>query len=178
MCECPETLEMLEPMHYKQSCAYVSVPQMLSKAQAGEPTGLLEQIASATGPVSPMANSSSLMKIQRYLMSPMPGLVSIGLIWEDLEAHPNIIQLVMQHVYQRIDVQRAFHGVAQPTTASLKAIVCTVDNSNFCAFAVDSNHSWHWFDDKSRVAAGDDFSSVAAKCSMSNYQPCILIYQI
>jgi|EP00966_Prymnesium_polylepis_P140125 hypothetical protein len=116
MCECVCD-EMLEPMHYKQSCAYVSVPQML-KPQ--EPVGMLDQIASSIGPTCPTANCSSTMKIQRYLMSPTPGLICIALTWEDLEAQPNSIQLLMSHVQQRIDIQRAFHGVAQSTVASLK----------------------------------------------------------
>ena len=116
MCECVCD-EMLEPMHYKQSCAYVSVPQML-KPQ--EPVGMLEQIASSIGPTCPTANCSSTMKIQRYLMSPTPGLICIALTWEDLEVQPNSIQLLMSHVQQRIDIQRAFHGVAQSTMASLK----------------------------------------------------------
>ena len=89
----------------------------------------------------------------------------------------------------------------------LQAVVCTYE-SRFCGFALDSNMNWHWYDDKTHTVvshatsnerrplrlarrillilrllrscgqAGDDWNSVAAKCSISNYQPCLLIYQV
>merc|ERR1711988_931940 len=103
---------------------------------------MLEQIASAPGPDCPTANCSTRMRIQRYLMAPIPRLISIALTWDHLEAQPNSIHVFMQHVQQQIDLQRAFHGVPQSTVVSLKAIICTSD-SHFCGFAVDSSFSWH-----------------------------------
>lgn len=122
MCECVCD-EMLEPMKYNQSCVYVSVPLIL-KNVAGQPSSMLEQIASAPGPGCPTANCTERMSIKRYLMSPTPRMISVALTWNDVEAQPNSIHLVMQHVPQRIDLQRAFHGVTQPTVASLKVGTC------------------------------------------------------
>lgn len=144
MCEC-KCDEVLEPMHYKQSCAYVSVPQMITN-EAGERSGMVEQIASAVGPVCPTANCSSLMKIQRYLSSPPPVLVCVGLVWESVEAQASTIKSVLNNIQQSIDIHKAFHGVTQPMTASLQAIICTFE-SRFCCFFCLANKGWRLFDD-------------------------------
>jgi hypothetical protein len=120
----------------------VSVGTMLD-APPSAPGSLFEQIASGTGPACPTANCSAIMKIQRYLLSPSPYFVSIGLLWDDVDedAPSNVIQTLLQQVTLSIDLQRVFHGVKNPTSATLKALLCMSDD-HLASFAIDAHGNW------------------------------------
>ena len=140
MCECVCD-EMLEPMQHKHACTYVSIAQLL-RAQPNSPGSFVDLIGSGSGPICPQANCSAVMKIQRYLMSPTPVLISIGLVWDDVDiAQPNANQVLLRQITPHLDMQRAFRGVREPSSAALKAVLCASDD-RLLSFVNDAQGSW------------------------------------
>ena len=129
MCEC-SCDEMLEPLHYKQCAAYVSVPLLLN-APPSEGGGVLaSQLASSVGPLCPTANCGARMRIQRYLMSPMPSLLTVGLAWDSTPCQPNAIHALLSSVELSFDLQRAFRSVPQPATVSIRGLLCATGSAS------------------------------------------------
>jgi hypothetical protein len=142
MCECTCD-EMLEPLHYKQSAAYVSVPLLLS-APPGEAGVLASQLASSIGPTCPTANCGNRMRIQRYLMPPMPNLLAVGLAWDQTPVQPNTIHALLSNVELTFDLQNAFRSVPQPATASIRGVLCSA-NGTFHSFTHETvTNTWHY----------------------------------
>lgn len=122
MCDCVCD-EVLEPLHFRQSCAYAAVSKMISDSP-GQQCSIHQQTASGIGPVCPTANCSSVMRIHRYLKTPTPALLSIGLVWETAGAQAASIRLLLQKIPQQIDLQQAFHGVEHSVSANIK-VTCS-----------------------------------------------------
>jgi len=99
MCECT-CGELLEPMSYKQCATYVSVPTVLMR----EGTSLTSQLATVVGPGCPVANCGSRMHIQRYLMQPMPSVITVALVWDAAVASD--VGAVLQRVELQLEVRR------------------------------------------------------------------------
>jgi len=171
MCECT-CGELLEPMQYKQCATYVSVPLLL----AGPAGSLTAQLSTSSGPDCPVVNCGTRMQIQRYLMQPVPTLLTIALVWDPTT--PGDIAGVLQRIEQQMDVTRAFKGVAQPRSAILRGLMCQ-HGARYCAFFFDTTmRNWMWFDDAVRTPMGSDWAEVAAKCALSRYQPSFLFYSV
>jgi len=179
MCEC-SCDEMLEPLHYKQTAAYVSVPLLLTAASSGDTSaGLAGQLASSAGPLCPTANCARDMKILRYLMPQMPSLLIICLSWDQTAAQSNVIQAVLAAVPQTIDLQAAFKSVPQPATASLRGALCSQGPSSFFSFAYDQSvGSWLVSGDGSATPIGEEWEQAASHCSLNRYKPHLLVYQV
>jgi len=180
MCECT-CGELLEPISYKQLASYVSVPMLLSSPVAPGTSALTAQLSSLQGPECPVANCSARMQIQRYLMLPMPQVLTVALVWDAPPSEASAvgdIATVLQRIELQIDVQRAFKGVTQPTTATLRGMMCQ-HGSRYCAFFYDGvQRTWQWFDDSTVQPVGDDWATVASKCSLSHYVPSFLFYAV
>uniref|UniRef100_A0A7S3RZ30 RanBP2-type domain-containing protein n=1 Tax=Emiliania huxleyi TaxID=2903 RepID=A0A7S3RZ30_EMIHU len=117
MCECT-CGELLEPMSYKQCATYVSVPTVLMR----EGTSLTSQLATVVGPGCPVANCGSRMHIQRYLMQPMPSVITVALVWDAAVASD--VGAVLQRVELQLEVHRAFKGITSNVQASLRGMMC------------------------------------------------------
>jgi len=176
MCEC-SCDEMLEPLHYKQSAAYVSVPLLLN-APPGEGNVLASQLASSVGPLCPTANCGNRMRILRYMMSPMPNLLTVGLAWDSTPVQPNAIHALLACVELSFDLQNAFKSVPQPATASIRGVLCSV-GATFHSFAYDAANSvWHYSGDGISEVVGEQWEQVVSKCSLGRLKPSLLLYQI
>jgi len=179
MCEC-SCDEMLEPLHYKQAAAYVSVPLLLHQLSAGQADvacTLTAQLASTAGPLCPTANCGNHMTILRYLMPPMPGLLPVGLSWESAPAQPATVHQLLAALPTTIDLQSAFKSTPQPATASLRGVLCGAPGGGTSAsFSYDATAGWVHSADGAIV--GQDWSAVAAACSEHRYKPGLLIYQV
>uniref|UniRef100_A0A7S2BVN0 USP domain-containing protein n=1 Tax=Haptolina brevifila TaxID=156173 RepID=A0A7S2BVN0_9EUKA len=176
MCEC-SCDEMLEPLSYKQTAAYVSVPLLLNSSS--DPSGsLVAQLASAAGPLCPTANCGNRMKIMRYLMPAMPNLINICFSWGQTTAQPSVTQTLLAAVPQTIDLQHAFKSVPQPATASVRGLLCSL-GSSFFSFSYDATMgSWLVSGDGGASAVGDDWDVVVSHCSLNRYKPHLLVYQV
>merc|ERR1719238_480952 len=183
MCECTCD-EMLEPLHYKQTAAYVSVALLLQSASTNENTNLLaSQLASSIGPLCPTANCGNRMRILRYLMSPMPSLLTVGLSWDQTPVQSSAIQAVLTAVEGHMDMQHAFKSIPQPATAALRGVLCSAQQSSggvaFHSFVYEqATSTWHWHGDGTSEALGEEWSTVVSKCSLNKYKPAMLLYQI
>ena len=182
MCECVCD-EMLEPLHYKQPMAYVSVPLLLAAATVdGAATALVSQLASSDGPLCPTANCGQRMKILRYLMAPIPSLLIIGFMFEGGAVQPNTIQSLLHAIPSTIDLQQAFKSVPQPATASLYGVLCSggIDApTGFHTFAIDANlRQWLHWGDNTTSQVGEDWEAVVSKCSLHRLKPALVVYQI
>ena len=178
MCECMCD-EMLEPLHYNQAAAYVSVPLLLEHARTGgvdASSALTSQLASSSGPLCPTANCGQRMKILRYLMQPMPSLLIIGLSWESTPAIPTSIHQLFSAIPATIDLQSAFKSTPQPATATLRGLLC-VTSTTYYSYAYDiAASAWiHTFDG---TIVGDSWASVAAACCEQHFKPSLLLYQV
>ena len=177
MCECTCD-EMLEPLHYKQPVAAISVPVVLgSLADGGGASAIISQLAACPGPLCPTANCGNRMKILRYLMPPMPAAFSIGLTWDSAPPQSNTIHSLLSSVPTTIDLQQAFKSVPQPATASLRGLLCA-QGAAFHSFGYDPAVGWLHWGDGSSAAVGDDWEVVISQCSQLRYKPAVLIYQV
>ena len=195
MCECKAEIfldggsrracgEMLEPMTYKQSACFVSVPALLG-AQPGQPGSLLHQLSTAAGPNCPLPNCAKQMVIQRYLMQPTPQVLAVSFTYDsmgDAAYEPNVLGAVFARVETHFDLQRTYKGVAQPTMANLVGMLCCtqgVPTPRYSAFFFDGTaRQWCMFDDASNTPIGPDWAAVAAHCPQSQLQPAVLFYQV
>jgi len=176
MCEC-SCDEMLEPLHYKQSAAYVSVPLLLNALPA-EGGVLASQLASSIGPLCPTANCGNRMRILRYLMSPMPNLLTVGLAWDSTPAQPNAIHALLSSIELSFDLQHAFKSVPQPASASIRGVLCGA-GATFQGFAHDAvTSTWHYHGDGISEVVGEQWDQVVSKCSLGRFRPVLLLYQI
>ena len=64
-------------------------------------------------------------QIQRYLMQPVPVVLTVALVWDSSSASPSNVAALLQRVDLTMDLQRAFKGVAQPTPISLRGMYAT-----------------------------------------------------
>lgn len=180
MCECTCD-EMLEPLHYKSSVSTISVPLLLGAQGTGSEAGaisLASQLASAIGPRCPTANCGNRMRIQRYLMSPMPNMLSVGLAWDSTSAQSNTIHALLTNVELSIDLQSAFRSVPQPATATIRGVLCSA-NGAFSSLCLDPATSvWHYHGDGSSEVVGEQWAQVISKCSLGRLKPTLLLYQI
>lgn len=175
MCEC-SCDEMLEPMHYMQCLAYVSVPVLL-KTQHEKSGNISAQLSMAPGPFCPTANCSARMQIQRYLTQPAPLLIAVGLAWENGATSQSDITDLVGLIDTDLDIQEAFKGVSQPGTAVLQSMLCLAPTQQYCGFSYDGT-SWKWYDETTHLIIGEEWYSVALKCSLSCYRPSLLLYQV
>jgi hypothetical protein len=184
MCECTCD-EMLEPLHYRQSTAYVSVPLLLQQLASGPATAagaLTSQLASSAGPLCPTYNCGNRMQILRYLMQPMPGLLPVGLSWETVPPAPPVVHQLLRALPTSIDMQHAFKSAPQPATAMLRGVLCSSQHAQHgvgaCAsFAFDPALGG-WVHSVDGAVLGGDWASVAAVCSEQHYKPGLLLYQV
>jgi hypothetical protein len=184
MCECTCD-EMLEPLHYRQSTAYVSVPLLLQQLASGPATAagaLTSQLASSAGPLCPTYNCGNRMQILRYLMQPMPGLLPVGLSWETVPPAPPVVHQLLRALPTSIDMQHAFKSAPQPATATLRGVLCSSQHAQHgvgaCAsFAFDPALGG-WVHSVDGAVLGGDLASVAAVCSEQHYKPGLLLYQV
>ena len=185
MCECTCD-EMLEPLHYRQSTAYVSVPLLLQQLASGPATAagaLTSQLASSAGPLCPTYNCGQRMQVGRYLMQPMPGLLPVGLSWETVPPAPPVVHQLLRALPTSIDLQHAFKSAPQPATATLRGVLCSSKNgAGACAsFAFDpalNSALGGWVHSVDGAVLGGDWASVAAVCSKQHYKPGLLLYQV
>jgi len=176
MCECVCD-EMLEPLHYKQSEAYVSVPLLLSSPPS-EGSPLAAPLSSSTGPLCPTANCGKRMRILRYLMAPMPSLLVVGLSWDATAVQPSSIHSVLTLIEQTIDLQAAFKSLPQPATASLRGVLASSGPTHH-SFAYDPvGSSWLHHGEGAVTAVGEEWEAVVSKCSQYRLKPVLLLYQI
>lgn len=141
MCECTCD-EMLEPIQYKTCCAYISATQMVLSCSS-QTTKLVDVLRSRNGPICPVPNCSTVMKIHRYLMSPFPSFITVGLVWDyaDEGTQQNAVQTFLSRIDFLIDLQQGFSGLTEPTLASLTTVFCASDD-RYVSFWVDSNSRW------------------------------------
>jgi len=176
MCECVCD-EMLEPLHYKQSAAYVSVPLLLSSPPS-EGSPLAAQLASSSGPLCPTSNCGKRMRILRYLMAPMPSVFIVGLSWDAMAGQPSTIHSVVSLIEQTIDLQSAFKSLPQPATASLRGMLATSGPLHH-SFAYDPvGCNWLLHSEGAVTGVGEEWEAVASKCSQYRLKPVLLLYQI
>jgi len=183
MCEC-SCGEMLEPMTYKQSACFVSVPALLG-AQPGQPGSLLHQLSTAIGPSCPLPNCAKQMSIQRYLMQPTPQVLAVSFTYDSMGGaayEPNVLSAVFARVETQFDLQQTYKGVAQPMMVQLVGMLCCaqgVPTPRYSAFFFDGTaRQWCSLDDSSYSPIGPDWSAVAAHCPPSQIQPAVLFYQV
>ena len=185
MCECEGPCgEMLEPMTYKQSAAFVSVPTMLG-AQPGQPGSLLQQLSTAVGPNCPLPSCPKQMCIQRYLMQPMPQVIGISLTYDSMGAaafDSNILSAVFSRVETEFDLQTTYKGVAQPTVAKLVGMLYYKQDSpsaKYGGFFLDAvGGQWVTFDEATASPIGPDWTTLTSHCTQNQLQPAILFYQL
>ena len=121
------------------------------------------------------------MKILRYLMAPIPSLLTIGFAFEGA-AQPNTTQSLLLTLPSTLDLQQAFKSVPQPATASLCGILCSggVDAlTSFHSFALDANlRQWLYWGDNTTSIVGDEWEAVVSRCSLNRLKPALALYQI
>lgn len=183
MCEC-SCGEMLEPMTYKQSACFVSVPALLG-AQPGQPGSLLHQLSTAIGPSCPLPNCAKQMSIQRYLMQPTPQVLAVSFTYDSMGGaayEPNVLSAVFARVETQFDLQQTYKGVAQPMMVQLVGMLCCaqgVPTPRYSAFFFDATaRQWCSLDDSTYSPIGPHWSAVAAHCPPSQIQPAVLFYQV
>jgi len=118
------------------------------------------------------------MRILRYLMSPMPNLLSVGLAWDTMPVQPNAIHALLTSIELSLDLQHAFKSVPQPASASMRGLLCSAGTS-FHSFSYDTTTStWYYYGEGTSEVVGDQWDQVVSKCSVSRLKPVLLIYQI
>ena len=209
MCEC-SCGELLEPMAYKQCAAYVSVPLLLASVATAAEKGVLvagslaAQIGVACGPEFPLPNCASQMRIQRYLMQPLPTILAVALVRDATSSAPSggdetDAQIadnpaaLLERIDLHIDLQHAFKGLNQPMLARLCGLVCQTGRSH-CAFFCEApagesdnatshdaarSHRWSLFDHATAAPLGaNGWSAVVAHCVNKRMQPMMLFFSI
>jgi hypothetical protein len=158
---------------------------MLLQLATGAPTeGVLSsQLASSVGPLCPTANCGNRMRILRYLMSPMPSLLTVGLSWDQTPVQPSAIHALLSLVEGQMDLQHAFKSIPQPATASIRGVLCSSQQPGggiaFHSFVYEqATSTWHWHGDGTSEAIGEEWPAVISKCSLNRYKPALLLYQI
>ena len=186
MCECSAPCgEMLEPMTYKQSACFVSVPALLG-AQSGQPgSSLLHQLSSAIGPGCPLPNCAKQMSIQRYLMQPTPQVLAVSFTYDSMGGaayEANVLSALFARVETQFDLQQTYKGVSQPMMVQLVGMLCCaqgVPTPRYSAFFFDATaRQWCSLDDSSYSPIGPHWSAVAAHCPPLQIQPAVLFYQV
>lgn len=135
MCEC-SCGELLEPMSYRQCATYVSVPLALQRDRSS----LTAQLSTVVGPDCPVASCGTRMHIQRYLMQPMPTVITLALVWDVATASD--IGAVLRRIELQMEVHRAFKGITSNVTASLRGMMCK-SGSQHCGFFLElTQRTW------------------------------------
>jgi len=176
---------MLEPMTYKQSASFVSVPTMLG-AQIGQPGSLLNQLSTASGPSCPLPNCTKTMNIQRYLMPALPQVMTVSFTYEAMGAaayDSNILSAVYARIETSFDVQGTYKGVAAPTAANLVGMLtCSQGQQGgpqYLGFFVDpATGQWGNFDHTSTEIVGTEWTAVTAYCTQQALQPACLFFKV
>lgn len=81
ICEC-SCGEVLDPLSHKQMAIYVPVPALL----AARADRLTAPLAHLEGPSCHSASCSQRMRTRRYLMQPIPAVVTFALVWGKAES--------------------------------------------------------------------------------------------
>ena len=121
MCEC-RCGELLEPMSYKQCATYVSVPLLLS-AQGPQHATLSAQMAASVGPECPVANCRTRMQIQRYLMQPVPVVLTVALVWDSSSGSASDVAALLQRARRQQARQELAQVIGPQRDAKLAARV-------------------------------------------------------
>ena len=102
--------------------------------------------------------------------------LSVALLWDSTALSE--VGSVLQRVELQMDVQRAFKGVTQPLSATLRGMMC-INGHRHCGFFFDAvQRIWQWFDDSTLAPVGEDWAAVINKCSLARYQPLFLFYAV
>jgi len=192
MCECNYNGcgEMLEPMTYKQSASFVSVPTLLG-LQSGVPGTIAQQLATALGPNCPVPTCKKQMGIQRYLMQPVPQVMSISFTYEGMGATSfggDILGALLPKAEMQLDLQQTYKGVSQPVVGSLIGmLVCAQGDGagpRYSGFFYDapfdpSEGHWSSFNAEAQSSViGTDWSAVTTHCVQQQLQPAVLFYSV
>jgi len=129
MCEC-SCGELLKPVSYTQCASYASV-SLVTRDGAS----LTTHLSTAAGPDCPVATCGSRMRIQRYLMQPMPAFLTVALVRDPL--YPAEACALLDRVELTMEVHRAFKGVSASTQAVLAGLICR-NGPRHCGFFVHS----------------------------------------
>ena len=188
MCECGwnQCGEMLEPMTYKQSASFVSVSTLLG-LESGVPGTITQQLATALGPNCPVISCGKQMDIQRYLMQPVPQVMSISFTYEGMSITSyasDILSALLQKVEMLLDLQQTYKGVPQPMMGSLVGMLVCAQGagagplySGF--FYDDSARQWSSFTAEAQISVvGADWSAVSTHCTQQQLQPAVLFYSV
>jgi len=179
VCECACGQLLLEPMGYHQ-CSFFVCGSLLLQAEGGSLAGHLR---TALGPSCPMPNCSLQTLLRRYVVQPLPSVITVAIVW-DVEplaeaTAGEAARTILSRVDLSIEVPCAFEGglpEGAHSRALLLGLVCRA-SEGWCGFFLDDEKRvWQWFDQSSSAPVGEGWSVVVERCDSLGCKPAYLFY--